>query len=57
LQPERGGKRKPYGGTLSQGLKRGSWVRHPKWGLAYVGGTLNGRISLHEMQTGKGKHP
>jgi hypothetical protein len=53
LQPERGGKRKPYGGTISLGLKRGWWVRHPKWGIAYVGGTLNGRISLHEMQTGK----
>jgi hypothetical protein len=53
LQPEKGGIRKPYGGTISMGLKRGSWVRHPKWGLAYVGGTLNGRISLHDMQTGK----
>lgn len=53
LQPEKGGKRKPYGGTVSLGLKRGSWVRHPKWGLAYVGGTLNGHISLHDMQTGK----
>jgi hypothetical protein len=53
LQPGRGGKRKPYGGTLSMGVKRGSWVRHPKWGVAYVRGTLNGRISLHDMQTGK----
>jgi hypothetical protein len=53
LQPEKGGIRKPYGGTISQGLKRGSWVRHPRWGIAYVGGTTNGRISLHEMQTGK----
>src|SRR5262249_5527119 len=53
LQPEKGGKRKPYGGTISMGVKRGSWVRHRKWGLAYVGGTLNGRISLHDMQTGK----
>jgi hypothetical protein len=53
LQPERGGMRKPYGGTISMGLKRGSWVRHPKYGITYVGGTLNGRISLHEMQTGK----
>jgi len=53
LQPERGGIRKPYGGTMSLGLKRGSWVRHPKWGIAYIGGTLNGRISLHDMRTGK----
>lgn len=53
LQPELGGKRKPYGGTLSQGIKRGTLVRHPKWGKAYVGGTLDGKISLHEPQTGK----
>ena len=53
LQPEKGGVRKPYGGTRSLGLKRGSWVRHPKWGVAYVGGTYKGRISLHNMQTGK----
>ncbi len=53
LQPERGGTRKPYGGTLSQGIKRGTLVRHPKWGKAYVGGTLDGRVSLHDPQTGK----
>jgi hypothetical protein len=53
LQPERQGVRRPYGGTLSLGIKRGSWVRHPKYGLTYVGGTLNGRISLHDTQTGK----
>jgi hypothetical protein len=53
LQPEAGGKRKPYGGTLSQGIKRGTLVRHPKWGKAYVGGTLDGRLSLHDAQTGK----
>src|SRR5207302_8967278 len=43
----------PYGGTLSLGLKRGSWVWHPRYGCVYVGGTLNGRISLHSMETGK----
>ena len=53
LEAERGGKRKPYGGTLSLGLKRGTLVKHPKWGLAYVGGTMEGRISLHDPQTGK----
>jgi hypothetical protein len=53
LQPEKGGIRKPYGGTLSMGLKRGSWVKHPKYGLCYVGGTTNGRISLHSLQDGK----
>lgn len=53
LQPAKGGVRSPYGGTMSLGLKRGSWVRHPTWRLAYVGGTMNGRISLHAMHTGK----
>jgi hypothetical protein len=53
LQPEKGGIRKPYGGTLSMGFKRGSWVKHPRYGLVYVGGTLKGRISLHSLQDGK----
>ncbi len=53
LQFMRGGVRRSYGGTRSLGFKRGSWVRHPKWGLCYVGGTMKGRISLHDMETGK----
>jgi hypothetical protein len=53
FQPEKGGKRKPYGGTLSLGIKRGTLVKHPKWGKAYVGGTLDGKLSLHDPQTGK----
>jgi hypothetical protein len=53
FQPEKGGKRKPYGGTLSQGIKRGTLVQHPKWGKAYVGGTMDGRLSLHHPETNK----
>ena len=53
FQPEKGGKRKPYGGTLSLGIKRGTLVKHPKWGKAYVGGTMDGHLSLHDLQTGK----
>lgn len=53
LQPEKGGVRKPYGGTISLGFKRGSWVKHPKYGVCYVGGTTGGTISLHSMQTGQ----
>jgi hypothetical protein len=53
LQPETGGIRKSYGGTVSMGFKRGSWVKHPKYGLVYVGGTLKERISLHSLQDGK----
>jgi hypothetical protein len=53
FEPEKGGRRKPYGGTLSQGIKRGTLVRHPRWGKAYVGGTMDGKLSLHDPQTGK----
>ena len=49
----RGGIRAPYGGTRSLGLKRGSLVKHKKHGLAYVGGTTRGRISLHSLITGE----
>jgi hypothetical protein len=53
LQPAKGGIRKPYGGTLSLGLKRGSLVKHPKYGVVYVGGTSEDRISIHSPQDGK----
>jgi hypothetical protein len=53
LQPEKGGIRKPYGGTLSLGFKRGAWIKHPKWGVCYVGGTTGGLISLHSLQDGR----
>jgi hypothetical protein len=53
LQPAKGGIRSPYGGTRSMGFKRGSLVKHPKWGLAYVGGTSGDRISLHCVATGR----
>ncbi len=51
--PQKGGVRPPYGGTKSMGFKRGSWVKHPQWGVCYVGGTSKGRISLHSLTTGK----
>lgn len=53
LQAEKDDIRKPYGGTLSLGFKRGSWVKHPKYGVCYVGGSRNGRLSLHNLQDGK----
>lgn len=53
LQPSAGGVRKPYGGTRSLGFKRGSLVKHPKYGLTYVGGTMGDRISLHSLPDGK----
>ncbi len=53
LEPEKGGKRKPYGGTLSLGIKRGTLVKHPRYGWVYVGGTMGGNLSLHAPNTGK----
>jgi hypothetical protein len=53
LEPERCAKRKPYGGTMSLGIKRGTLIKHPTYGKAYVGGTMGGKLSLHDLDTGK----
>lgn len=53
LQPERRGLRTPYGGTRSLGVTRGTLVQHLKYGVVYVGGTMQGRLSLHALSTGK----
>jgi len=53
LQSAKGGVRKPYGGTRSCGFTRGSYIAHPRYGTCYVGGTMNGKISLHAITTGK----
>ena len=49
----KGGNRKCYGGTISLGIKRGTLVRHLKYGKCFVGGSSNGRLSLHSVETGK----
>jgi len=46
FQPAKDGVRRSYGGTRSIGLKRGTLVVHPKYGLCSVGGTMKGKISL-----------
>jgi len=51
--PKKNGFRRNYGGTMSLGLKRGTLVKHLKWGLSLVGGTSNNRISLHHLSTNK----
>ncbi len=55
LQASQEGIRKPYGGTRSLGVKRGTIVRHAKYGLCTVGGYDRKRqtISLHEYRTNK----
>jgi hypothetical protein len=53
LQAVKGGKRKPYGGTRSLGLKRGTIVIHPEYGVCTVGGFDRRRntLSLHAYRT------
>jgi hypothetical protein len=53
LQPTKGGVRKPYGGTRSCGVKRGTLVEHKKYGRCTVGGCDRKRstISLHDYRT------
>ncbi|MBI1929210.1 RRXRR domain-containing protein [Candidatus Poribacteria bacterium] len=53
LQPPKGGIRRPYGGTRSEGFKRGAYVKHKKYGVCFVGGASKGRISLHSLSDGK----
>ena len=55
LQASKGGERKPYGGTRSLGLKRGTLIVHPKYGRATVGGFDRAKqtISLHDYRTNK----
>ena len=53
LQPSIGGERRLYGGTMSLGFKRGSLVKHKKYGIMYVGGNSKDRISVHNIWTGK----
>ena len=53
LQPSEGGVHRPYGSTRSLGFKRGSLVKHPKWGVVYVGGMMGDRVSLHSLTDGK----
>ena len=47
------GVRERYGGTRSLNFKRGSLIKHPRYGLTYIGGTNKGRISLHSLIDGK----
>ncbi|NJK68836.1 MAG: hypothetical protein HC786_08530 [Richelia sp. CSU_2_1] len=62
LQHSIGHIRSRYGGTISTGFKRGSIVKHSKYGFCYVGGWQESptkkdpdrkTISLHSLTTGK----
>lgn len=49
----KGGIRKNYGGTMSLGMKRGSLVTHPRYGICYLGGSSKNRLSVHSLETGE----
>ena len=51
--PTKGNVRKPFGGTVSKGISKGTLIRHKnaKWDRTYVGGSSEGRISLHSCKT------
>jgi hypothetical protein len=53
LQFSKNGLRQRNGGTISLGFKRGSIVKHKKYGITYVGGSYKNRISLHDLSNGK----
>lgn len=53
FQPSKGGIRSTYGGTMSEGFKRGGIAKHPKYGVVYIGGASKGKVSLHSIATGK----
>ncbi len=55
LEASKGSIRKPYGTTRSLGLKRGTLVKHHKYGLCTVGGFDRKKqtISLHAYRTNK----
>ena len=53
MEPEKGGRRSPYGGTRSLGYTRGTLVQHPRYGRCLVGGwdRKTQRVSLHAYKT------
>ena len=53
LQPSKDAVRRREGGTISLGLKRGTLVKHVKYGFCYIGGNMKGQLSLHSLKTGK----
>ena len=51
--PSKKGIRKKYGGTISLGIKKGTLIKHIKWGFCLVEGSSKNRISLHCLSTNK----
>ena len=51
--PQKGGRRPRYGGTMSEGYKKGTLMFHPKYGKVYLGGNDGkGRVTVHSYVFG-----
>lgn len=48
MQNFKNGIRKEYGTTVSNNIPRGALVKHIKHGIVHIGGSHNGKISLHD---------
>jgi hypothetical protein len=48
----KGGIRRRVGGTISLGLKKGRLAKHVQHGLCYIGGNMNGRLTICDVSTG-----
>jgi hypothetical protein len=53
FKPGINGVRKLYGGTMSMGMNRGSVMNHARYGMVYVGGSMGGKVSLHDLKSGR----
>jgi hypothetical protein len=56
LQFSKGGKRRRYGGTVSLGIPKGTVVKakyKKKEILCYIGGNMNGKLSIHNIKNGE----
>lgn len=54
FNPVKGGTRPRYGGTVSEGLKKGTLIFHPKWGKTLLGGNNGkGGVTLNSHLTNK----
>lgn len=49
---QRGGKRSRYGGTMSSGYKKGTFVTHVRYGIVVLGPTLKRGITLYGSSVG-----
>jgi hypothetical protein len=51
LEPERDDVRRRYSGIISLKLRRGTLIKHVKYGFCYVSDNFKNRFSLHNFKT------